>query len=101
MARRVEIRCTPTMLEEMVAQPPAAEEATETELAREDMARSLLMQLSVKQREALELRMAGYSYTQAADTLQISVRSVRVRVERGLEKLHRLVEDSPTQYFLP
>ncbi len=45
--------------------------------------------------------MAGYSYSEAAEALGISIRSVRVREERGMKKLREIVAQNPSDYFLP
>lgn len=101
MAKRVEIRCTPQMLAEMVVAPEPPEADTPESIAREELAHALLAHLSERQREAVQLRMAGYSYSQAAEALGISVRSVRVREERGMARLREVVAQNPSEYFLP
>ena len=101
MGKRVVIRCTPLVLEELVAAPEELHEDPDYVQAREAVAHALLANLTTAQREAVELRMAGYSYSEAAETLGISIRSVRARVERGMGLLHQLAAENPNDYFLP
>ena len=101
MGKQVVIRCAPLVLEEMVAAPETHHDDPAVVVAREELAQSLLSHLSTPQREAVELRMAGYSYSEAAEALGISIRSVRVREERGMKKLREIVAQNPSDYFLP
>lgn len=85
----------------MVVAPAMALPLSSIELEREELAQLMLSRLRPKQREAIELRMAGYSYAAAAETLGISIRSVRIREERGMAHLRQLVVDNPDLFHLP
>jgi len=51
--------------------------------------------LTTAQREALEARLHGLSYSQCAEQLEISIRSVRTREERALDRLRKLALTNP------
>lgn len=68
-------------------------------LAREALAERFLSVLSAPQREAVELRLTGLSYEACARELGISIRSVRVRLDRAFARMHALAEDP--EFALP
>jgi DNA-directed RNA polymerase specialized sigma24 family protein len=72
--------------------PPAYVPSSEVQQSAYDL---VMSHLTEKQREALEARLHGLSYSQCADLFQISIRSVRTREERALFQLRKLATDHP------
>jgi RNA polymerase sigma-70 factor (ECF subfamily) len=58
---------------------------------REAQVRRAMQKLSLPQRECLLLRTEGMKYREIAEVLQISVASVGENIQRGLERLKRLL----------
>ena len=65
--------------------------SSEQQLAHDE----LLGRLTNPQREALEARLSGLSYSRCAEVLGISIRSVRAREDRALAELRRLAVVEP------
>jgi len=88
--RRTDALSTLTGPTEPVAPVITAEQAL---LNRErDAALQLAMQaLSPAQRECLALRAQGFKYREMADVLELSVSTVAENVQRGLEKLRKVL----------
>ena len=64
-------------------------------LGQQDAYDEALSCLTTAQREALEARLQGLSYSQCAEQIGISIRSVRTREERALDRLHKLALSNP------
>lgn len=95
-------RVDPQVLDECLAQPSFDfSEPTEAELARRELGDRLMQVATEEQREALRLRLAGLPYSEVAKLLGISIRSVRGREARGLEKIRAAVAASPELFQLP
>jgi RNA polymerase sigma factor (sigma-70 family) len=102
MPQPVVTRVDPHVLAERVVQPsPDFGAPSENELAREELASRLLGFATPEQQDALRLRFAGLPYSEVAEMLNISIRSVRGREARGMEKIRAAIEANPDAYLLP
>lgn len=55
----------------------------------------LMDKLTASQRQVLEARLSGLSYSKCAAQLGIAIRTVRSQEAKALDKLRRLASDSP------
>jgi RNA polymerase sigma-70 factor, ECF subfamily len=86
-----------TTLENVADPSDPAPTPEETALAREDgrHIRSLLASLTDDQRQVLELRLAGLTGQEIADTLDRSVGSVRLLQHRAIQRLRTILNIDP------
>ena len=73
----------------------SADDSVEQKLLRSERQRNFLnalANLSPSQRECLALRSRGLKYREIAEVLDLSVSSVGENIQRGLERLRRLLE---------
>ena len=74
------------MLDVLAVDTPSAGESSADQ---QDAYEELMAFLTSKQREAVEARLSGLSYSRCAELLGVSIRSVRTRHERAMAEFRR------------